>query len=185
MADDQKSIGEIYAERAMQGSQETPPRPAKLPASVQPTPDFRSSGPAIYGGNPSSSQDEFTERVLAGRNKAATPRKRSTFNMMLTMILIAMGIVLYVGNVIAVQQLLKEVGDRQARLQQILNEQEVLKAQINLMSGLERIRSEAENNLGLHNPNGAPEWIIVDSSKISELDDDLSSRPSARQKPEQ
>ncbi len=181
MTNEPKSLGELYAERAMQESTEAAPQRVGQPAPVPSTHDYRSSGPAIYGGNPPSSQNEFAERALAARNKAVRPRKRSPFNVMLMMILLAVGVVLYVGNVIAVQQLLKDVSDRQARLQQILNEQEVLKAQINRMSSLERIRSMAESDLGLRNPNGAPEWIEVDSSRIREIDEELSSRHATAQ----
>lgn len=103
---------------------------------------------------------------------------------MVTMILFAIAVVLYVGNVIAVQQLLKDVSDRQAHLQQILNDQEVLKAQINRMSSLERIRTMAEGELGLHNPNGPSQWIEVDASKIQEIDRELSSQQPVTQKAE-
>ncbi len=181
MANDQKTIGEIYAERATQESPEIARRQETVPSAQ----DFRSSGPVIYGGSPPSSQDEFAKQALEAKNKAVTPRKRSPFNVMVTMVLIAVAIVLYVGNVIAVQQLLKDVNDRQERLQQILNEQEVLKAQINRMSSLERIRTMAEGTLGLRNPNGPPEWIEVDSSKIRELDEGLSSQEPGQMKSEQ
>ncbi len=185
MANEPKSIGEIYAERAMQESPETSSQQVNQPASIPLSPDYRSSGPVIYGGGSPSSQDQFAERALATKNKAIKPRKRSPFNVMVMMFLIAVAVVLYVGNVIAVQQLLQDVSIRQARYEQILNNQEVLKAQINRMSSLERIRSMAESDLGLRNPAGAPEWIEVDSSKIRELDEELSSGQATLQKPEQ
>ncbi len=101
---------------------------------------------------------------------------------MVTMILVAITIVLYVGNVIAVQQLLKDVSDEQARLQQILNEQEMLKAQINRMSSLERIRTMAEGDLGLRNPKGPPQWIQIDGNKVREVEQELSMQQPAPQK---
>jgi cell division protein FtsB len=142
------------------------------------------SGPAIYGGTMPSpaSQDEYVRQSLSARNKAVKSRKRSPFNLMVTMIAVAIAIVLYVGNVIAVQQLLKDVSDEQARLQQILNEQEMLKAQINRMSSLERIRTMAEGDLALHNPKGPPQWIQVDGNKVHEIELELSSQQPAPQK---
>jgi len=101
---------------------------------------------------------------------------------MLTMIVVAIAIVLYIGNVIAVEELLKEVTDEQAQLQQILNEQEMLKAQINRMSSLERIRKMAEDDLGLHNPKGPPRWIQVDENKVREIEQELSSQQSPAKK---
>jgi cell division protein FtsL len=183
VANTPKNIGEIYAERALQGDQEGPP------SSVQPQPEravypITSTGPVIYGGTmPSpSSQDEFARQALATKKKATGGRKLSPFNLMLMMIGLAVVIVLYIGNVIAVQQLLKEVSDEQAKLQQILNEQEMLKAQINRMSSLERIRKMAEDDLGLHNPKGAPQWIEVDGDKVKQIQEELSSQqpPSAQ-----
>ena len=140
--------------------------------------------PVIYGGTTSSPmpQDEFTRQGPDTRNRVVNKRKRSPFNLMLTMIGVAIAIVLYVGNVIAVQELLKDVSDEQARLQQILNEQEMLKAQINRMSSLERIRKMAEDNLGLHNPKGPPQWIQIDGDKVREIRQMLSSRQPALQK---
>ena len=142
------------------------------------------SEPVIYGGTTSSPmpQDEFTRQGPDARNRVVNKRKRSPFNLMLTMIGVAIAIVLYVGNVIAVQELLKDVSDEQARLQQILNEQEMLKAQINRMSSLERIRKMAEDNLGLHNPKGPPQWIQIDGDKVREIRQMLSSRQPALQK---
>jgi cell division protein FtsL len=178
-----KNIGEMYAERAMRAESESAPS-LTIPPAIPPSESHSQSGPLIYGGTmpPPSSQDEFARQSLAARNKAGNGRKHSPFNLMLTMILLAVAIVLYVGNVIAVQQLIKEVSDEQAQLQQILNEQELLKAQINKMSSLERIRSMAENELGLHNPQGPPQWIEIDGSKERQIQQELSSQQTPSQK---
>jgi len=166
-----KNIGEIYAERALNAEQES------LQARVRTAVPLSPSEPVIYGGTtPSpSSQDEFARQTLTARNKKVKTRKRSPFNVMVTMICVAIAIVLYVGNVISVQQLLKDVSDEQARLQQILNEQELLRAQINRMSSLERIRKMAEDDLGLHNPKGPPQWIEVDGNKVQDIQEQISS----------
>lgn len=177
MATVPKNLGEIYAERAMKADTESAPPMSVSPATGTFEPRS-SSGPVIYGGTmPSpSSQDEFARQSLAARNKAVKRRKQSPFNLMLMMIALAVTIVLYVGNVIAVQQLLKEVSDEQARLQQVLNDQELLKAQINRMSSLERIRTVAEDDLGLHNPKGPPQWLEIDGNKVRAVDQELSSQ---------
>jgi cell division protein FtsL len=175
-----KNIGEIYAERAMNGEPEvTPP-----PVVPRPDPDYSpltSTGPVIYGGTPpgSSPQHEFVRQALAARNTPVLRRKISPFNIMLALIGAAIAIVLYIGNVIAVQQLLKEVADREARLQQVLNDQEMLKAQINRMSSLERIRKMAEDDLRLHNHKDPPQWIRVDGDKVRDIEEQLSSRQPA------
>ena len=179
MANVPKNIGEMYAERAMRAQSEGD-SPMAMPPAARTTEPPSVSGPVIYGGtmSPSSPQDENNRQSLQARDKLKG-RKRSPFNLMLTMIALAVAIVLYVGNVIAVQQLIKEVSDEQAQLQQILNQQELLKAQINKMSSLERIRSLAEGELGLHNPQGPPQWIEVDGKKVDEIRQELSSHPAS------
>jgi cell division protein FtsL len=172
-----KNIGEIYAERALSGE----PAVSAPPALPRPETDYSpltSTGPVIYGGTTpgSSPQNEFVRQALAARNKPVARRRISPFNVMLTLIGAAIAIVLYIGNVIAVEQLLKEVADQQAKLQQILNDQEILKAQINRMSSLERIRKMAEDDLGLHNPNNPPQWIRVDGDRVRDVEEQLSSR---------
>ncbi len=156
----------------------TPPATPRIENNPSP---LTSDGPAIYGGSmpAPSPQHDFVRQAIAGRNKPVTRRKISPFNLMLTLIGASIAIVLYVGNVIAVQQLLKEVADEQAKLQQILNEQEMLKAQINRMSSLERIRKMAEDELGLHNPKDAPQWIQIDGDKVRDIQEQLSSRQPA------
>jgi len=167
-------MGEIYSERALN---EEPVVPAP-PAASHPEPELAplaSPGPVIYSGTKpgSSPQHEFVRQALAARNKPVVRRKVSPFNIMLMLIGAAVAIVLYIGNVLAVQQLLKEVADRQAKLQQILNDQEMLKAQINRMSSLERIRKMAEDDLGLHNPKEPPQWIQVDGDKVRDIQQEL------------
>jgi cell division protein FtsL len=183
VANTPKNIGEIYAERAMSAEPEGVSPLEASPRVRMPAP-LSQPDPVIYGGtmSSSSSQDEFTRQTMAVRNKAVKRRKQSPFNLMLTMFGVAVAIVLYVGNVIAVQQLLKDVSDKQAQLQQILNEQEMLKAQINRMSSLERIRKMAEDDLGLHNPKGPPQWLQIDDNKIRDIEQELSSRQPAPQK---
>ncbi len=180
MATTPKNIGEIYAERAMNTEREDPP-PAAVPRLDNDPSPLTSTGPVIYGGTmpAPSPQHEYVRQALAGRNKPVVKRKVSPFNLMLTLIGAAVAIVLYVGNVIAVQQLLKEVADAQSKLQQIRNEQEMLKAQINRMSSLERIRKMAEDELGLRNPKDSPQWIEIDGDKLRDVQEELSSRQTA------
>lgn len=180
MANTPKNIGEIYAERAMMSEPDAVMSAANIERTRVSGP-LESTGPAIYGGTmpPPSSQDEFARQALLSRNKAVKTRRVSPFNLMLVLIGAAIAIVLYIGNVIAVQQLLKDVSDDQEKLQQILNEQEMLKAQINRMSSLERIRKMAEEDLGLRNPNTAPQWIEIDGEKIRSVEHELSTQQAA------
>jgi len=186
MAGSEKNIGEIYADRAMQDLNSPKPSMPGTPSFVEDIPR-RSEGPVIYGGTmPSpSSQDDFARLAQGARNGKIRRRKVSPFNLMLMLIGSAIAIVLYISNVIAVQQLVREVGVLRTRYQQILNEQEVLNAQINRMSSLERIRKMAEDNLGLRNPKDTPRWIQIDGEKVREIEEQMAKdRPTPRKKQE-
>lgn len=104
--------------------------------------------------------------TLPPANRRYIKRKVSPFNIILVLMGTAAAIVLYISNVIAVNQLVNDVHKSDVRLQEILSDQEALRARINQMSSLERIRKRAEDELGLKNPTDVPGWIDVDQEKI-------------------
>lgn len=175
LPDTPKNIGEVYADRSMKPNPENTPPAASYAQPAREVTPFTSTGPFIYNGERPGpfSQDDFVRQTIAARNKAINRRRVSTFNLMLSLIAAAVGIVLYIGNVIAVEQLLKDVNDEQQKLRQILDGQEMLKAQINRMSSLERIRKMAEADLGLRNPNTSPQWIVIEGDKVREIQEQL------------
>jgi len=123
--------------------------------------------PTVYGGT----MMENMGKELPGNNRPAARRPRSTFNLMLLLIGSAVAIVLYISNVIKVSQLLAEINKLEGQHRRILMDQELLKAQINKMSSLERIRKLGEENLGLKNPTEPPVWIKVHEEKIRTLEE--------------
>ncbi len=80
-----------------------------------------------------------------------------------------MSVVLYVGNIIAVDLLLTEINQLETKLNRIRVDQEILQAQINRMSGLDRIQEKGEKELGLKNLGEPPIWISVDQEKIAQI----------------
>lgn len=94
-----------------------------------------------------------------------TKRRTKTSNVVGVLFLIAAAALLYVGNVIAVNNLAKEVDDLQARYQHILSTNELIKAEINRKASLERISLMAQEKLGMTNPKEAPSWFDVDPEK--------------------
>jgi cell division protein FtsB len=108
---------------------------------------------------------------LPPSNRRYTSRKVSPFNIILILMGTAVAIVLYIGNIIAVDQLVNDIHKSDVRLQGILSEQEMLRARINQMSSLERIRKRAEDELGLKNPGDVPGWIAVDEEKIRTIEE--------------
>lgn len=82
-------------------------------------------------------------------------------------------IVLYISNIIAVDHLMMEINNLQKQHQRMVSEQEILKAEINRLSSLERINRKATEELGLMNPKEPPVWITVDPEKIREVENAL------------
>lgn len=68
------------------------------------------------------------------------------------------------ANVIAVNNLAKEVNDLNMKHNQILRTN-VIKAEINWKASLERISLMAQEKLGMVNPKEAPTWFEVDGEK--------------------
>ncbi|MFA6542208.1 MAG: hypothetical protein WCT99_11445 [Bacteroidota bacterium] len=101
--------------------------------------------------------------------RKTTRRKVKTTNVVGMMILFAAAALLYVGNVIAVNNLAKETNDLNNRYHQILGMNELIKAEINRKSSLDRIGLLAQEQLGMTNPKDAPVWFDVDRVKEAEL----------------
>lgn len=162
MARTYRNSAELLAERAVSPdvpsqSERTPVPPAKVEQRR-----------LIYGGTmPIPPQAELPPgTTLPPANRRYTRRKVSPFNIILALMGTAAAIVLYIGNVIAVNQLVTDIHRSDVRLQEILSDQEAFRARINQMSSLERIRKRAEDELGLKNPTDVPGWIDVDQEKI-------------------
>lgn len=108
----------------------------------------------------------------AVRTNART-KKRSkvkTTNVVGGMILFAAAALLYVGNVIAVNNLAKEVNDLTAKYHKTVAVNELLRTEINRKSSLDRISLMAQEELDMVNPSEAPAWFEVDRQKVQELE---------------
>jgi len=100
-------------------------------------------------------------------------KRAKTSNIVGILFLVATAALLYVGNVIAVNNLAKEVNDLNAKYNQILSTNEVIKAEINRKASLERISLMAQEKLGMTNPKEAPTWFEVDGEKENEVKEKL------------
>ncbi len=103
-------------------------------------------------------------------------KRAKTSNIVGLLFLIATAAVLYVGNVIAVNNLAKEVNDLNARYNQIVSTNEVIKAEINRKASLERISLMAQEKLGMTNPKEAPTWFEIDPDRIAEVQERMKKR---------
>lgn len=150
-------------------SPEKPAPGGKGPDSQARKPERR----LIYNGTmPPPPQVETPTGVqLPLTNRKFVKRTVSPSNVMLILMAAAAVIVLYISNVIAVNQLANDIHKSEVRLQDISSELEILRAHINQMSSLERVRKRAEEELALKNPSNIPEWIDVDQEKIRTIEE--------------
>lgn len=128
-----------------------------------------SDGRYIYNGDVVADPRIAPSSQTLRSNKKAVQRKHSTFNIVSGLFLLAVASLLYTGNVIAVNQLMKEVNDLNNRYNTIISGNEVLKAEIARKSSLDRISTMASQEVGLTNPKEPPVWFEVDEEKLQEL----------------
>lgn len=163
MRSEKQNLGEIYAERAMEDIETS--------TSQISIPKIREVRDMVYNGTAVSSSDAPPANTLQAPNsKKQKKRKVSPFTVILLLLGGAVSSVIYIGNILAVGHLMVQINQLQTKHQQIINEQELLKAQINRLSGLERIQQLANNQLGLRNPRQLPVWIEIDPDRIKEVD---------------
>jgi cell division protein FtsB len=162
---EKQNLGEIYAARAMEEKE-----PVPSPISI---PKVREARDMVYSGTRDSfNTGSVGENTLqAPRNKKPKKRRVSPFAMVVLLLGSAVFSVLYIGNILAVGRLVVQISRLQTKHQQILNDQELLKAQINRLSGLERIQQLAQDQLGLRNNQQLPEWIKLNSERVQEVEE--------------
>jgi cell division protein FtsL len=162
---EKQNLGEIYAARAMAESE-----PSVSTISI---PKIREARDLVYSGTETPPSSETTTSAPTPRNKKANRRKVSPFTIILILLGISVASVLYIGNILAVGRLMAQINQLQIKHQQILNEQELLKAQTNRLAGLDRIQQIAQNQLGLQNSKQLPIWIEIDPERVNELKEAL------------
>jgi cell division protein FtsL len=109
------------------------------------------------------------ETPVLRSNRKATHRRVSTFNIILVLFAIAVTIVLYISNIIAVNHLAADIGHLENQYAQIVNAQAVLQADISKKSGMERIGRIAAEKLGMHFPEGKTRWIAPDPDRLEQV----------------
>ena len=165
MGYEKQNISEIFAANAMAKYEQ-----ATSPISI---PKIREARDMVYNGTTNSLNNEVApvNTLQALHNKKQKKRRVSPFTIVLLLLGGAVSSVLYIGNILAVGHLMVQINLLQTKHQQILNEQELLKAQINRLSGLERIQQLAHDQLGLQNPRQLPVWIEIDPERINEVEE--------------
>ena len=121
----------------------------------------------IYNGVPSSAPSEANEFAPRG-NRPVKRRRRSVFNIFVALCVISSLIVFYVWNKITVNQLVIDVNDLQNQYQKTASANEMLRADINRKSSLERIGTLAAQ-MGLTYPKEQPVWFEVNKGDLDRL----------------
>ncbi|MBX2990760.1 MAG: septum formation initiator family protein [Bacteroidetes bacterium] len=141
--------------------------PARAPRRQTQRPTPEPAARRIYNGDPQSKIPGYAVRP---ENKKVERRKRrSTFNIVTALFLAAIAIVVYIGNIITVNQLVVEVHQLQTRYDKISNSNNVLKAEINRKSGWESIGNTAKTRLGLTHPEKRAQAFDVDERKLNKF----------------
>jgi cell division protein FtsB len=161
---EKQNISEIFATNAMAKYEQ-----ATSPISI---PKIREARDMVYNGttNPLNDEAAPVNTLQAPHNKKQKKRRVSPFTIVLFLLGGAVSSVLYIGNILAVGHLIVQINVLETKHQQILNEQELLKAQINRLSGMERIQQLAHDQLGLRNLRQLPVWIEIDPERINEVE---------------
>ncbi|MGD0337315.1 MAG: hypothetical protein ABSB78_00855 [Bacteroidota bacterium] len=106
-----------------------------------------------------------TQSSVRGR-KRRVKKRLSIFNVLLTLAIGSAIVLLYIYNTIRVGELLHEIGNLDSAAQKLSSINEVLRAEINRKSALERIGTIAQTELHLQNPTQQPIWFSLDSEAV-------------------
>ncbi len=138
--------------------------------------EYRNSGEfladhALRGGD----EPEYTQGPVVGvegpvRTTEPKPRKRtakrklSVLNAVLGISAVSAVVVLYIYNAIRVGELSREIGELQAEALKLQHTNEVLRAEVNRKSTLERITLLATTGSAMINPRQQPQWFVMDEA---------------------
>ena len=167
MKTETQNLGEVYGARAMVESEP--------PISTISIPKIRETRDMVYNGTDTilNEKTTTTDGTPLTINKKQRKRRVSPFTVILILLTGAVASVLYIGNILAVGRLMAQNNQLQIKHRQILNGQELLKAQINRLSSLERIQQVARNQLGLQNSKQVPVWIEIDPERVNQVSEVL------------
>jgi cell division protein FtsL len=118
--------------------------------------------------NNESGSEGRAKNESVNRPRKSSKRSSSTFNTMAVLFAAAVAIILYISNIIAVNRLAVEVSDLQQKFDSVSNGNEILRAEINRRSSLERIGKIATDQLGLRYPKEQPTWLVIDEKLATE-----------------
>ena len=112
-------------------------------------------------------------------NRPATRRKVSTFAVILFLFALGTFSILYVSNIIAVNQLASDINALQTKYANVVNTNESLRAEIHRKSSWDRIGPIATNELHLRlpDPSEPAGTVSIDGDRVDEIARDVRPTP--------
>ncbi len=142
-----KNSGEILADRALSADEPEEQRGR------------------VYSGNMSNADSGMSGGDDAPKPRRRTPKRRlSVLNVLVVLAAGSTIVLLYIYNTVRVGELLGEIGGLETEAQKLKSTNEVLQAEINRKSKLERIGTLATTELGMISPRQQPVWFSLDST---------------------
>lgn len=124
----------------------------------------------IYGGDAVLYDPQETVPGYAARPvRKPAVRKTKMSTIMVVVVLLVVGCLFYTSNVIAVLRLGRDMNELTMRYNTVISTNEVLRADINRKSNLERITTLAREKAGMINPREAPSWFEIDRTRIDHV----------------
>jgi cell division protein FtsL len=109
----------------------------------------------IFGGEPSPAVSGYAVR----QNRRSVRRTFSTFNIIVALFALGLLIVLYIDNIIVVNQLVVDVNTLQRKYQRQIDSNATLQADVHRQSSLQRIGDIATGQLGMQYPHEQAQTI--------------------------
>ena len=119
------------------------------------TPEVQREQRYIFNGEPSAVVTGYAVR----QNRRTIKRRLSTFNIIIGLFVLGTIIVLYIHNIIIVNQLVVDVSALQGRYQRLVDTNAALQAEVNRKESLERIGKIASESLGMQYAQEQQQWF--------------------------
>jgi cell division protein FtsL len=110
--------------------------------------------------------NEYTSPTPPRANRPFRKRKVSTLTIILSLSILAAVLVAYIGNIIAVNELVVEVEQLKSSHASIENMNNILRLEISRKMGMERITRIASEKMGMIFPKHPPVWFELPAASI-------------------
>lgn len=116
--------------------------------------------------------NEYTPPAPPRANRPFRKRKVSTLTIILSLSILAGVLVAYIGNIIAVNDLVVQVEQLKSSYASIENMNNILRLEISRKMGMERITRIASEKMGMIFPKHPPVWFELPATTIAQPVDD-------------